>query len=56
MAGTPRDKKLQEAREAREEAEDSLLSGGERVSKGRQRDDREESAGLLRRLLRRILP
>jgi len=53
MAGTERDRKQ---REAREEAEDSLLDGGERVSKGRQRGDREESAGLLRRLLRRILP
>jgi len=56
MAGTPRDRKQQEAKAAREEAEDSLLSGGERVSKGRQRGDREDSAGLLRRLLRRILP
>lgn len=40
MAGTERDLKQNEAREA---AEDSLLSGGERVAKGRQRTPREKA-------------
>lgn len=38
MSETERD----ESQSDRERAEESLLSGGERVSKGRQRSDRDE--------------
>lgn len=33
----------EEAREKRRDARASLLSGGERVAKGRQRDDKDDS-------------
>jgi len=55
MAGIPRDRKLQEAREAAEDREEDPMSRARRRSREkRQRSG--DDAGLLRRLVRRILP
>jgi len=55
MAATDRDRKLREAQEAAEDREEDPMSRARRRSREKRQRSRDD-AGLLRRLVRRILP